>query len=145
MRPAISAFVLGLAALLGAQQISTIRVPVRLVSLPTLVFSGENRLVPGLEPGDFRVLDNGRRQTLFLDESATPVSVVLAIQVNRDVREYVPFIARVGSAVEALLVGETGEAAVVTMAARSPSSNRSRRGTCNRLSEPFRPAASRRA
>src|ERR1022692_1212481 len=34
MRPAISAFVLGLAALLGAQQIPTIRVPVRLVSLP---------------------------------------------------------------------------------------------------------------
>jgi VWFA-related protein len=33
--------------------------------------------------------------------------------VNRDVRRYTPFIARVGSAFEALLVGETGEAAVI--------------------------------
>ena len=114
MRPARSAFTLGLTALLGAQQIPTIRVPVGLVSLPTLVFSAESRLVPGLQPGDFHVLDNGRPQTLFLDESSTPVSVVLAIQANRDVRAYVPFIAKTGSTVDALLVGETGEAAVLT-------------------------------
>jgi VWFA-related protein len=114
MRPALSAFGLGLAALLGAQQIPTIRVPVRLVTLPTLVFSKESRILPGLQTADFRVLDNGRVQTLSLDESATPVSIALAVQVNRDVREYVPFIARVGSAVDALLVGATGESAVVT-------------------------------
>jgi len=110
----MSAFGFGLAALLGAQQMPTIRVPVRLVTLPTLVFSSESRLLPGLETADFRVLDNGRLQTLSLDESATPVSVAVAVQVNRDVREYVPFIARVGSAVDALLVGATGESAVVT-------------------------------
>lgn len=114
MRPAMSAFGFGLAALLGAQQIPTIRVPVRMVTLPTLVFSRESRLLPGLQTADFRVLDNGRLQTLFLDESSTPVSVALAVQVNRDVREYVPFIARVGSAVDALLIGATGESAVVT-------------------------------
>jgi VWFA-related protein len=34
--------------------------------------------------------------------------------VNQDVRQYVPFIAKAGSAVDALLVGESGEAAVVT-------------------------------
>jgi VWFA-related protein len=113
MRPETLAFAFGLAALLGAQ-VPTIRVPVRLINLPTLVFSKESRLLPGLQLGDFRVLDNGRPQTLFLDESSTPVSVALAVQVNRDVREYVPFIARVGSAVDALLAGETGEAAVVT-------------------------------
>ena len=114
MRSAMSVFGFGFAALLGAQQMPTIRVPVRLVTLPTLVFSKESHLVPGLQAADFRVLDNGRVQTLSLDESATPVSVALAVQVNRDVREYVPFIARVGSAVDALLVGATGESAVVS-------------------------------
>jgi VWFA-related protein len=111
VRPAL---ILGLAALLGAQQIPTIRVPVRLVTLPTLVFSRENRLLSGLQTGDFRVLDNGRSQTITLNTTSAPVSVALVIQVNQDVREYVPYIARAGSALDALLVGESGEAAVVT-------------------------------
>jgi VWFA-related protein len=104
----------GLTYLMGAEQITTIRVPVRLVTCPTLVFSRENRLLPGLQAADFRVLDNGRPRTITLDTSYAPVSVALAIQVNRDIREYLPFIARVGSSLDALLVGESGEAAVVT-------------------------------
>jgi VWFA-related protein len=109
---------LGLAACLAGQQAPamqapTFRVPVRLVSLPTLVFSGENRLVPGLETGDFRVFDNGRPQSVTLDTAATPVSVALAVQANQDVREYLPFIARVGSVLEALVAGESGETAVL--------------------------------
>lgn len=110
----LSALTLGLAALIGAQQIPTIRVPVRLVTLPTLVFSKESRILPGLQLADFSVLDNGRPQTVTLNTSATPVSIALAIQVSQDVRQYVPFIAKAGSAVDALLVGESGEAAVVT-------------------------------
>lgn len=92
----------------------TIRVPVRLVTAPTLVFSRDGRLVPGLERTNFRVLDNGRPQRVDLDPAVAPVSVVLAVQMNRDVRSYLPFIARVGSVVEALLVGATGEGAVIT-------------------------------
>jgi VWFA-related protein len=110
----LSALTLGLAALIGAQQIPTIRVPVRLVTLPTLVFSRESRILPGLQMADFRVLDNGRPQTVTLNTTATPASIALAIQVSRDVRQYVPFIAKAGSAIDALLVGESGEAAVVT-------------------------------
>ena len=106
-----------LAALLlacRAQELPTIRVPVRLVSLPTLVFDGENKLLSGLEPADFRVLDNGHLQTVRLDSTASPVSLAVAVQVNQDVREYVPFIAKVGSVLEALVAGETGETAVVS-------------------------------
>ena len=119
MRPVVaaftvSAFAVGLGALVGAAQMPTIRVPVRLVTLPTLVFSRESRILNGLQPSDFRVLDNGRAQTATLSTNSSPVSVVLVIQVNQDVREYVPFIKKAGSAVEALLVGESGEAAVVT-------------------------------
>lgn len=90
-----------------------IRVPVRVVTAPTLVFDPHGRLVPGLDQTDFQLFDNGRRQRFDLDPTVDPVSVVLAVQVNKDVRSYLPFVARVGSVVEALLVGETGEGAVI--------------------------------
>jgi VWFA-related protein len=94
-------------------QMPTIRVPVRLVTLPTLVFSREGRPISGLQRGDFHVYDNGRRQTVTLDANSAPISVVLAIQANQDVRTYVPFIARAGSVADTLLTGESGEAAVI--------------------------------
>jgi VWFA-related protein len=103
-----------LLAALTFQQPPIIRVPVRLVTVPVLVLSKEGRLVPALEKSDFRVFDNGRLQTLTLDTEPLPVSVALVVQASQDVRQYLPFIARVGSALEALLVGHSGEAAVVT-------------------------------
>jgi len=102
-----------LAIPLGAQQLSTIRVPVRLVTVPALVFSKESRLLLNLQDSDFRVLDNGRAQTVTLNTSYTPVSVAVVIQVNQDVREYVPFVAKAGNTLDALLVGESGESAVL--------------------------------
>jgi Ca-activated chloride channel family protein len=102
-----------LAAALRAQDVPTIHVPVRLVTLPTLVLANDGRVIAGLERNNFRVSDNGRPQKVTLDSVATPASVAVVVQVSRDVREYVPFIARVGSAVDALLVGERGQAAVI--------------------------------
>ena len=114
MRLGLAVTALSLASLTAAQQIATIRVPVRLVTVPALVFSKEGRLIPGLQRTDFRVFDNGRLQKVTLDTALTPVSIVLAIQMNQDVRRYAPFIAKAGSVVEALLAGESGEAAVIT-------------------------------
>jgi hypothetical protein len=101
-------------AALAAQQAPIIRAPVHLVNVPTLVFSKEGRLVPDLKTADFRVYDNGDLQKVALDTAATSVSVVLAVQMNQDVREYAPFIKKAGSVVEALLVGDSGEAAMIT-------------------------------
>src|ERR1700730_15777063 len=105
---------LGLAALAGAQQMPTIQVPVRLVTVPTLVFSKEGRMISGLQRTDFRVFDKGRLQNVTMDITSAPVSVVVAIQTNQDVREYLPFMAKTGSTLDAQLVGEAGEAAVIT-------------------------------
>ncbi len=116
MRLRIALATLAWIALVPAQQQPTIRVPVRLVTLPTLVFSQENRLLAGLQSTDFQVLDNGRVEAVTVDPQPRPVSVAIAIQVNRDVREYTSFLAKVGSAVDTLLVGETGEAAVISYA-----------------------------
>jgi len=101
-------------ASLQAQDLPTIRVPVRLVTVPTLVFSQGNRLIPGLEAADFRVLDKGRSQQITVEEASAPLSVAIAIQANEDVRAYLPFIAKTGNVVDALLSGGTGEAAVLT-------------------------------
>jgi VWFA-related protein len=103
-------------SLLAQSVMPTIRVPVRLVPVPTLVFSNNGSLATGLELSDFRVLDNGRLQNIALDTTDPPVTVAIAIQVNQDVREYLPFISKVGSVLETLLVGESGEAAVITYA-----------------------------
>jgi len=100
-------------ARLVAQDPTVIRVPVRLVAVPTLVYSRENQLIPGLKKADFRILDNGIPQKIDLDTDDAPISVVIAIQANRDVRETVPFISKVGSVMDAHLVGGTGRAAVI--------------------------------
>ncbi len=115
MRLAVLLAALSITALI-AQDTPVIRVPVHLVTVPTLVFSKDGRLIPDLRVRDFRVFDNGRRQTAVLDVDSRQLSIVLAIQVNQDVREYLPFIERVGSVVEALLAGESGETAVITYA-----------------------------
>jgi VWFA-related protein len=93
------------------------RVPSRLVTAPTLVFSRDDRLIYGLDRGDFQVLDNGHVQKAALDTEAAPISLVVAVQATQDVRHYLRFIAKVGSAVEALLVGANGEAAVISYGA----------------------------
>ena len=103
-----------LAALAGAQQMPTIQVPVRLVAVPTLVFSKEGQMISGLQRTDFRVFDKGRLQNVTMDTASAPVSVVIAIQANQDVREYLPFMVKTGSTLDAQLVGEAGEAAVIT-------------------------------
>jgi VWFA-related protein len=109
-------FVLLTVTLALAAQQPTIRVPVRLVNQRVLIFSAENRLIPDLQPADFRVLDNGHAQTFTLDAEPAPVSIALAVQANYDVRAYLPFIAKAGATVEALLAGETGEIAILSYA-----------------------------
>jgi VWFA-related protein len=104
-----------LASVAQAQSVpmTTIKVPVRLVTAPTLVFSADDRLVFGLHTDDFQVFDNGHAQKAIVDTELPRVSVVLAVEANQDVRAYTKFISRVGSAVDALLVGERGEGAVI--------------------------------
>jgi VWFA-related protein len=119
-RPTLSAglFWLAVSALLAQPDTpgTTIRVPVRLVTAPTMVFSREGRIIPGLLRTDFRVLDNNRPQKVVLDTVSEPVSMALAIQVSQGVRQYIPFIAKAGAMLESLLLGDSGKAAIITYA-----------------------------
>lgn len=114
MRMHLRCYLLLVASAVAAQQPPTIRVPVRLVALPTLVLSKQGRVIDGLEQSSFHLYDNNGPQTVKLEPGTLPLSVVLAIQINDDVRDYLPFIAKVGSVVDAMLVAQTGEAAVIT-------------------------------
>ncbi len=109
----VSVAALFVALISAAQQPPTIRVPVRLVSVPTLVASTQGKYLPGLAASDFRLTDNGRPQTFKLDTNSLPISIVIAVQVDQDVRAYVPFIAKVGNLVDDSLAAATGEAALV--------------------------------
>ncbi|SPE42033.1 conserved hypothetical protein [Candidatus Sulfopaludibacter sp. SbA3] len=105
---------LAIAALLADPQMQVIRVPVRLVTVPTLVFASDGKCVAGLEARDFQVFDEGRPRPFILDTEYLPPSVAVVVQVSAQVGKYLPFVAKAGSAVEDLLVGETGEAALIT-------------------------------
>ncbi|MHB1021271.1 MAG: VWA domain-containing protein [Acidobacteriaceae bacterium] len=58
----------------------TLRVPVNFVEIPVLVKDKNGALVPGLQPRDFRVYENGVRQHLtFFTSDPFPLSVAIVI------------------------------------------------------------------
>jgi VWFA-related protein len=97
-----------------AQQPPTIRVPVRLVGVPTLVVSKDGKYIPGLSADDFRVTDNDRPESITLDLATLPISLVVAVQTDQDVRAYLGFIAKTGALLDDSLAAATGEAALIT-------------------------------
>jgi VWFA-related protein len=103
-----------LALLLFAQQPVPIQVPVRLVSVPTLVVSKDGKYIPGLSADKFHLTDNGRQRKFTLDTEDVPVSVAVAVQVDQDVREYLPFLSKVGSLLDNSLAAAAGEDALLT-------------------------------
>ncbi len=105
-----SAAVLGLC--LHAQQLP-IKVPVRLVNVPTMVFAADGKLLTGLRKENFHVADNGREQNFKFETETPPLSIAIAVQSSQSARAYLPFISKVGSTLDNSLLGETGEAAVL--------------------------------
>lgn len=102
-------------SLLAQQELPerTFRATVNVVVAPVTVMTRTGRYVSGLEAKDFRLYDNGKLQDIRLDVTYNPVSIVVAIQRNADVEALLPKIRQIGPMIEALLVGERGEAALV--------------------------------
>jgi VWFA-related protein len=103
-----------MAALLCGQEAAPIRVPVRLVLVPTLVFSATGQVVSGLEARNFSLFDNGVQQKFELQTDISRPSVAVVIQVNSAVSEYLPFVRKAGSLLDSLLIGEGGRSAILT-------------------------------
>lgn len=85
------AFVVGLSALVYAQQVPTLRTRTNLVLVPTLVETKSGEPVFTLTAKDFLVTDNDVEQKIHLDAETyrQPISIVVLVQVGRSaVREF---------------------------------------------------------
>jgi len=83
------------------------------VQAPVTVLDGDGSIVNGLTALDFRLYDNGREQKIYEDVEEHPISLVVAIQANREMEKILPEIRRTASLYDALISGEDGEIAVI--------------------------------
>lgn len=80
------------------------------VVVPVTVMSPAGSYVSGLQARDFRLYDNEKLQDIRMDETTSPISMVVAIQRNSGVEGMLPKIRRIGNMLETLVIGEYGEA-----------------------------------
>lgn len=99
----------------GAQEVNdVIRVTTRTVIAPTSVADRDGNFIAGLDVKDFVVRDNGKIQNIKIDESYVPLSVVLVVQRSSSTEPVLPTIMKIGSMLEPLIIGDRGEAAIVS-------------------------------
>jgi VWFA-related protein len=96
----------------------TIRVEVLNVATPAWVYDRDGNIVNGLHPEQFRLFDNGKEQNINVDVSYIPISMVICIQASAHVEHFMPQLRKLGTMIKPLLIGDQGEAAVVTYHAR---------------------------
>ncbi len=95
-----------------------IGVTVENVVVPTLVFDRDGNYVPGVRPDQFHLFDNGKEQDIHVDETFTPISLVIAIQSNAQVQAVLPQIQKIGNLISPLILGDQGEAALIAYDSR---------------------------
>lgn len=107
--------VLTIIPLLHAQEMDrpTFIENVKYISVPVTVLDKDGNFVNGLEAKDFRLFDNKKPQPVAQDIAFRPISMVILVQANAGVEGMLPKINKIGSMLDSLVVGETGEAAVV--------------------------------
>jgi VWFA-related protein len=91
-----------------------IRSTVQVVLVPTMVTDKQGNTINGLRENDFILLDNGKPQKIDRDIAFLPLSIVICIQRNANVEGMLPKIRKIGNVIHDQLVGQDGEAAVVS-------------------------------
>jgi VWFA-related protein len=99
--------------LLAQEPNLVIPVDVTEVVAPVTVKSSDGRYIHGLEAKDFKLYDNNKAQDIKLEFGVMPISMVVAIQANSQVEAILPQIKTIGPLLEGLIVGSTGEAAIL--------------------------------
>jgi VWFA-related protein len=85
------------------------------VTVPVTVTDSAGEFVTDLNPGDFRLRDNGEDQVIKNFElSLEPVSMVIVAETSKRIQSQLEEIGRTGILFTQLIMGETGEAAVIT-------------------------------
>jgi VWFA-related protein len=89
----------------------------RLVLVPVTVSDLKGRTVHGLEPSDFRVLDNGLPQKITVDTIDTgvaPISLVMAVQSSGISAAVLEKTRKIGAMIHPMVSGERGCAALLS-------------------------------
>jgi len=84
------------------------------VLVPTTVTDGHGKVINGLKPQDFELFDNGKVQQINRDVAFLPLSMVICIQRSANVEKMLPNIKKMGNLMRDMLVGQDGEAAIIS-------------------------------
>jgi len=95
-----------------------IRVSVENVVAPVRVLDRSGNSVSGLRPDEFRLFDNNKEQNIQVDETFTPISLMILVQANARVEKILPQVTRIGNLIKPLIVGDQGEAGVIAFDSR---------------------------
>ena len=90
-----------------------IRSNVITVVAPTTVTDRDGSYVHDLKPSQFTLYDNDKPQTIKVDETFAPISLVVAIQADQKVESVIPKLQKIGSLLTTLMAGEQGEVAIL--------------------------------
>lgn len=84
------------------------------ILVPTTVTDQKGRVINGLKPQDFELYDNGKLQQINRDVAFLPLSMVICIQRSANVEKMLPNLKKMGNVMRDMLVGNEGEAAIVS-------------------------------
>jgi VWFA-related protein len=90
-----------------------IRIRVQNVMAPVTVTDQFGNLMPALQPSLFHLYDNGVEQDIHVDTEFLPISLVIVIEASYRDDAILKQIHKIGSLIEPLITGDSGEAAVV--------------------------------
>ncbi len=93
----------------------------RLVMVPAIVTDAKGRSVDDIEPDEFVVLDNGRRQSVTVDSFATgsaPIALIVAVQSSGISVPALDKVRKIGAMIQPLITGERGCAGLISFAER---------------------------
>ena len=93
---------------------ASIRVKVKVVDAPVVVTDSQGELVLSLTKGNFRVYDNGIKQTIeSIDIGNAPLSVAIVVETSSRVEALLPAVRRTGILFTQSVLGADGEAALI--------------------------------
>ncbi len=90
------------------------RVPVTTVLAPVTVTDGSGEYIMDLKPEHFVLLDNNVRQQITVELAEMPLSLVILVSNSARLEPLIPQVRKIGNLFTNLVIGETGEAAVIT-------------------------------
>lgn len=97
---------------------ATFNIQTRFVITPLTVTDHDGNIVNGLTPKDFRLRDDDDFQQVTEDIASHPISMVIAAQASLEVERMLPAVQKLGSAIQAQILGEDGEAAILQFDSR---------------------------